>query len=243
LLELLKIIVYQPREISDFYEKIWFEQIDDSIEHYYSIREQFNRTNDPKLLLYLLARCAKGSIRYNRDGYFNQSPDKRRKGTRPITMRKNIFGVSYLLKDKSEFMCIDYKESLNNINSRDLVYMDPPYQGVCGNRDSRYYSRIDYDEFVDFLDDLNKKNVSYIISYDGKTGDKTYGKSLPKSLNLTHFEIEVGRSTQATLLGRDFITHESLYLSQTVTKRLQTKIQDTNNYHVNQLTFLQSDSL
>jgi DNA adenine methylase len=25
---------------------------------------------------------------------------------------------------------------------------DPPYQGVCGNRDSRYFSGIDFEEFV-----------------------------------------------------------------------------------------------
>jgi len=32
------------------------------------------------MLLYLLDRCVKGAVRYNKEGWFNQSPDKRRLG-------------------------------------------------------------------------------------------------------------------------------------------------------------------
>lgn len=56
----------------------------------------------------------------------------------------------------------------------------------------------------------------FIVSYDGRTGDKTYGEPLPDSLGLTHIEVHVGRSTQATLLGRDHDTFESLCLSPAV---------------------------
>lgn len=78
---LLGLIINRPAEIADYYETIWNQQHDDSLEHYYRVREDFNRTGAPGLFLYLLARCAKGSVRYNADGLFNQSPDKRRHGT------------------------------------------------------------------------------------------------------------------------------------------------------------------
>jgi len=91
--------------------------------------------------------------------------------------------------------------------------MDPPYQGVCGERDSRYYAGIAFDDFVVALDELNKKGISFIVSYDGRRGTKSFGNPLPDFLNLTKIEIEAGRSSQATLLGRDEITVESLYLS------------------------------
>ena len=116
LADLLALIINRPAEIANYYETIWNQQHDDSSEHYYRIREDFNRTNDPGLFLYLLARCAKGSVRYNADGLFNQSPDKRRHGTRPITMRENIFGVSALLKGKTVISSIDYKDVLSNVN-------------------------------------------------------------------------------------------------------------------------------
>jgi len=213
LAELLGLIINRPSEIADFYEKIWNQQRDDTLEHYYRIREDFNRTRDPRLFLYLLARCVKGSVRYNSDGLFNQSPDKRRCGTRPETMRANIFGISALMKGKSAISSLDYKNVLANVNENDVVYMDPPYQGVCGDRDSRYFAGISYEEYVSTLAKLNEQQVRYAVSYDGRTGNKTFGKVLPDSLLLTLIELEAGRSTQATLLGREAITVESLYLS------------------------------
>jgi DNA adenine methylase len=214
LAELLGLIINRPAEIAASYKTIWNQQHNDSLEHYYRVREDFNRTGDPRLFLYLLARCVKGSVRYNTDGLFNQSPDKRRHGTQPETMKENIFGVSALLKGKSVISSLDYKDVLSNVNEDDVVYMDPPYQGVCGDRDSRYFSGILYDEFVVSLKKLNACNVRYAVSYDGRTGNKTFGTRLPGSLLLILIELEAGRSSQATLLKREAITVESLYLSQ-----------------------------
>jgi DNA adenine methylase len=56
------------------------------------------------------------------------------------------------------------------------------------------------------------------LSYDGRTGDKTFGKPLPDALNLTKVEINAGRSTQATLLNREEYTYEAVYLSPTLMK-------------------------
>ncbi|MEQ9553804.1 MAG: DNA adenine methylase [Coleofasciculus sp. G3-WIS-01] len=216
LIKLLELIVEQPTQIADFYTKIWNEQHGNSVEHYYKIRDEFNKTSDPLLFLYLLSRCVKGSVRYNSHGLFNQSPDKRRKGTRPEKMRQNIEGVSHLLKNKCFFTALDYKDVLAKVDNTDFVYMDPPYQGVCGNRDSRYCSGISFDEFVSAIEVLNRKAIKFAISYDGKRGSKIFGNKLPEYLGLKKIQIEVGRSSQATLLGKQEITVESLYLSPTL---------------------------
>lgn len=212
LVELLELIVEKPDEIADAYADIWNGQ-HDSIEHYFQVREEFNKTNNSKLFLYLLARCVKGAVRYNSNRLFNQGPDQRRKGTQPEKMRKNIEGVSRLLKGKCKFTCFDYRDVLAEIQVNDFVYMDPPYQGVCGNRDSRYFSGIDFGNFVSDIKELNRREIAFAISYDGKRNNKAFGNDLPKELGLKKIEIEVGRSSQATLLGREEVTVESLYLS------------------------------
>lgn len=213
LIELLELIIEKPNEIADDYTEIWNEQHYDSINHYFQVRNKFNETNDPTLFLYLLTRCVKGSVRYNSAGLFNQSPDKRRKGTRPEKMRKNIEGVSQLLKGKCKFTYLDYREVLAEVKNNDFVYLDPPYQGVCENRDSRYLAGINFDDFVLAIEEMMRKKVAFAISYDGKRGNKIFGNELPAELGLKKIEIEVGRSSQATLLGREEITIESLYLS------------------------------
>jgi DNA adenine methylase len=223
LVELLKLMVEHPVETAAFYEQTWQGQHGDSPAHYYQMRDRFNRTQDPRLFLYLLARCVKGAVRYNADGLFNQSPDKRRMGTRPATMRSNILGVSSLLQGKSRFSSLDYRVVLDQAVVGDLVYMDPPYQGVCGERDSRYFSGIDHQEFVLALEGLNARGISYIVSYDGRRGNKTFGESLPSYLELSHVELDAGRSSQSTLLGRDERTYESLYLSSALMARLTQK--------------------
>jgi DNA adenine methylase len=91
--------------------------------------------------------------------------------------------------------------------------MDPPYQGVCRNRDPRYLEAVDVSEFIEALDRLNRRDIRFLVSYDGRTGDKTHGETLPQELNLTLIELYAGRSSQATLLGRKDITIESLYVS------------------------------
>ncbi len=242
LIELLELSIERPDEIADSYLELWNEQHTNSVAHYFEVRSKFNETNDPNLFLYLLARCVKGSVRYNSEGLFNQSPDKRRKGTRPETMRKNIAGVSSLLKGKCQFTSLDYREVLEQVQEGDFIYMDPPYQGVCGNRDSRYLSGINFDDFVLALERLNRQGSAFAISYDGKLGDKAFGKVLPKSLNLERIEIEVGRSSQSTLLGKEETTIESLYLSPSLSRSLiNTKICDFSyiDKKTKQLTLLE----
>ncbi len=223
LIGLWKKIVYCPHEISSEYDLLWGKQKYNPDEFYKKTRVKFNQTKEPGYFLYLLARCAKASVRYNANGEFNQSPDKRRLGTCPGTMKNNIIYSSFLLKGKTKFTSVDYKDILRNIGLNDLVYLDPPYQGVCGGRDNRYLSGIKIEEFIEVLEELNAKNVYYIVSYDGRTGSKTYGQHLPGYLNLDRIELCAGRSTQATLLGRDDITYESLYLSPKLKRYLSHK--------------------
>jgi DNA adenine methylase len=101
--------------------------------------------------------------------------------------------------------------------------MDPPYQGTSFTRDHRYLHGLSYEDFVKALSQMNDKSISYIISYDGVTGNKEHGKSLPKFLSLKHLHIHAGRSSQATLLGSNDETIESLYLSPALVERLETK--------------------
>ena len=58
------------------------------------------------------------------------------------------------------------------------------------------------------------------MSYDGRTGNKTFGNPLPDNLNLTKIEINAGRSSQATLLKRNEITYEAVFLSPAVVAKI-----------------------
>lgn len=220
LVELWRAILHNPESLAAAYTQLWQEQQGQERDYYDQIRAKFNRTQEAGLFLYLLARCAKASVRYNSNGEFNQSPDNRRQGARPDTMRAHILGASRLLRGRTELDCASYVTVLNDVDTKDVVYMDPPYQGVCGERDRRYKGGIDADDFIATLRLLNRNGISYILSYDGQTGGKSYGKPLPPDLHLHHILLDAGRSSQATLLGRNETTFESLYLSPALVARL-----------------------
>ena len=215
--DILATAVNSPEKLYHDYETVWSEQFtypDGHIAHFYKIRDEYNNGDtNPAKVLYLLARCVKGSVRYGSNGNFNQSPDKRRNGTNPKTLKQNIEAISYYLRGKSQFFALDYREILANARQGDLVYMDPPYQGTSNVRDSRYISGIDFDEFVVAIDALNSKGIDFIISYDGICGDKQYGKELPADLQLRKVLLNAGLSSQSTLLGRKETTFEALYIS------------------------------
>lgn len=216
LVEMLELCIKQPEVLYGKYEEIWkgqFVEGTNNIDYFYKMREKFNQKSEPALMLFMLARVVKGAVRYNNNGQMNQSCDKRRNGTRPELIRNNAMQISNLLNNRTEFYNLDYGKILLKAQPGDLVYMDPPYQGTSNTSDNRYYQGVDYEEFVNVLKLLNDKNVDFIISYDGMTGEKKHGKDLPDYLELTHILINAGKSTQSTLLGKKEITYESLYLS------------------------------
>jgi len=220
LMRLWERIIHSPHDLIATYERLWNAQFGRERHYYDRIREEFNNTHDPDCLLYLLARCVKASVRYNTNGEFNQSPDNRRKGAKPETIAKHVLGASRLLHGITTIRHGDFREAIHDADPNDIIYMDPPYQGVCGRRDSRYSASLPFEEFVAALHDMNHRHLSFIISYDGRTGEKTYGNLLPKNLGLGHIEVKAGVSSQATLLGRNAETVESLYISAGLVKRI-----------------------
>jgi DNA adenine methylase len=223
LINLWNKIINCPEEIIRDYHEIWTAQLGNEEEYYYEIRKEFNTTQEPKYLLFLLAKCVKAAVRYNSEGNFNQSPDKRRKGRQPENMRFDILGVSNLLKGKTSFHSMDYEKVLEMATPNDLVYMDPPYQGTAKNGGFRYLENLTREDFVISLYKLNERNIPFILSYDGRTGDKTYGEELPEKLNLHKVEIDAGRSSIATLHSRNHRTYEALYISDNIAQKINFK--------------------
>jgi DNA adenine methylase len=208
-------IIECPAALAEAYEAIWQEQfVCDNIRHFNAVRAEFNEQHDPAKLLYLLARCVKNAPRFNGDGAFNQSPDKRRHGMHPAKMRREIEGVSALLRERTSVAVCQFEDALAEATEADLVYLDPPWHGTSTGRDKRYYEGLERRRLVAALEDLNSRNVPFLLSYDGRHGTKSYGDPLPSSLRTTRLELLAGRSAQATLFGRTDHTGESRYVAE-----------------------------
>lgn len=215
LMALWERIIEEPTATADRYRSTWQEQVvEGGPQHFNRVRAEFNQDGDPVKLLYLLARCVKNAPRFGgRTGAFNQSPDHRRTGMRPAKMWLQMEGASALLAGRTVTFGGDAEDCLAAASRDDLVYMDPPWQGTTEGADTRYHQGFARARLEALLASLNKRSVPWILSYDGRSGERTYGDTLQAQLWGTHLELHAGRSSQSTLVGRAEQTIESLYLA------------------------------
>lgn len=212
LIDLWEMIIERPTELSERYSEIWHEQLKNP-NHFNDVRAAYNENANPVQLLYLVARCVKNAVRFNKHGHFTQSADKRRTGMKPDKVTRTAHAVSKLLKGRVQLYKGDFEACVRDATPSDFVYMDPPYQGTSYGPDKRYAAQLERDTLIEALHGLDARSVPYVLSYDGRTGDKTYGDPLPDSVKAHMLEICAGRSSQATLNGSDAVTFESLYVS------------------------------
>jgi len=229
LMGLWNAILTAPEEIARQYGILWHSERAQPVDAFYKIRAQFNTDRAPAKLLYLLARCVKNSVRFNPAGEFNQSPDKRRKGTHPDTMREEILAAHHLLAGKCRAVHGDFLQLIRKARGGDLFYLDPPYQGTSDGRDQRYIAGLSRARIIEGLELLNEKSIPFILSYDGSCGKKSYGTPLPDHIG-KRLLLDVGRSSQATLNGRRDVTVESLYVSHLLPVTDQRSVLSLNDF-------------
>ncbi len=219
IVDLIENIVDEPNYVSSRYEEVWNGQTDDNPTYFNQVRDRYNAERNSIDLLYLICRCVKNAVRFGVNGRFTQSHDKRRLGMSPSRMAAAVSGMSFLLKGKVEFCRGDWLETVSTATSKDFIYLDPPYFGTSLGRDKRYFAQLSPTELCAGLEDLNRREINFVLSYDGMTGEKEYAPPLPKHLKMTRKLLHAGRSTQSTLNGRAEDTVESLYLSQAISDK------------------------
>lgn len=209
LIELWNEVKNNPEKLADEYEVRWSKLQEKGHLYYYEVRDRFNQDGSPYDLLFLSRTCVNGLIRYNKEGQFNNSLHHSRPGINPNTLRKIIKQWSVRISN-TEFVYGDYRDTTKNAKAGDLIYLDPPYFATKG----RYFGTIEYNEFIEYLYDLKKRNIRYILSYDGTREDKSYIVDIPKDLYSKHILLESGNSTFRKVIDKKVEkVHESLYIS------------------------------
>lgn len=175
---------------------------------YYKARDEFNNTHDPLALNFVLRTCVNGIVRFNSSGDFNNSFHLSRDGMAPGRFEDVVLKWHKRLKSVT-IDCIDYRATLEMVKAGDFVYLDPPYLG-CINR---YCQPVIARDFFDYLEQLNRKDVLWISSFDGYSDDKDYkSNSFPEEVYESHLYVRNGRSfTSGVLNSKEGSVYESIY--------------------------------
>ena len=167
--------------IINFYQSIKEKEIDHSVfylhlskegkklsekgdEHYYFVRERFNKENNPLDFLFLNRSCFNGMIRFNKKLLFNvpygHKPNRFSKAyiTKIVNQVKN---VQFLIHSNNwVFKCQDFRTTLKEGNLNDFIYCDPPYIG----RHVDYYDSWDEKEERELFSLLQNSRADYMLS-------------------------------------------------------------------------------
>lgn len=209
LIELWKLVQSKPNLVHSEYKKRWERLQEDKHPFYYEVRSRFNKKQSPHDLLFLTRTCVNGLVRFNKKGEFNNSLHYSRKGILPDNFKKIIETWGGKIKSY-KFFTKHYSDLTKNARKNDFVYLDPPYFNTRG----RYFGKIDFDEFIEYLEYLNNRNIRFALSFDGARGEKSYVVKLPKKLYKRHQLIFSGNSTfNKVQNGKIERVYESIYLN------------------------------
>lgn len=199
-----------PQKVASEYEIRWHRLQDEGYQVFYEIRDSFNKTRNPLDFLFLTRTCLNGMIRYNSAGEFNNSLHLTRPGIDPKRLSSIILQWNQYLR-KFDFMNVDYRECLEDVKKGDFVFLDPPYGGTK----SRYtQTPFSLDEFYNTLDLLNSKEVNWMLTFDGSSGDRNYAYAPPEELYKSTFKVKTGKSAFRKVIDKvqeDIL--ESVYLN------------------------------
>lgn len=212
LIDLWKFIKSDPKSLAQNYESHWKKLQAQGHTYYYEVRANFNLNRTPGELLFLSRTCVNGLIRFNREGNFNNSLHHTRPGIHPDSLRIIIQDWSRRIAD-TDFFATDFLELTSSAKKGDVVYLDPPYMGTKG----RYQNvSFDFDRLWSCLEDLNRRNVKWILSLDGSSGSRDYSKELevPLLLSKQSFLLDGESSPFPRLLNqRQDLVKESMFLN------------------------------
>ena len=133
-------------------------------DHYYEVRERFNKDGSSLDMLFLNRACFNGVMRFNKKGGFNV----------PFGHKPERFAKSYVTKITNQikyvtdavgqydwkFICSDFRKIISSAGQDDFIYCDPPYIG----RHVDYFNSWSEDDEQELYNLLNATKAKFILS-------------------------------------------------------------------------------
>lgn len=130
------------------------------------------------LMIFLNKTCFNGLYRVNKKGLFNVPMGIYKSPT--ICDEKNLRNISEKLKVVT-IHCGDYQDSLDFIDEKTFVYIDPPYRPISVTANFTSYTDVTFDDdaqiaLAQFAGQLDRRGAQFVISNSDPTNHNDYDR-------------------------------------------------------------------
>jgi DNA adenine methylase len=206
LLEIWQTLKKNPQQLVNWYTERYDEYFSlEKPKGYELIKTRYNENPNGADLLFLCRSCYGGVVRFRkRDGYMS-TPCGVHTPISPVSFANRV-AIWHRRTAGTQFMHMDFNETMSRANKDDLVYCDPPYmhsQAILYQGQNFELTRL-----MESIASCKKRGVRIALSIDGK---KKSGKvhchlDIPDGL----FEREVFVNCGRSMLRRFQLEGESL---------------------------------
>ena len=177
--------------------------------YYTNLREDFNLNN-----LHGMNKCSyfytlvvfgfNNQIRFNKQGNFNNPVGKRDFN---IRVQKNLKEFHNTINTKDiQFVNHDFKDfKVEQFNSKDFIYLDPPYLITTASYNEQNSWTIDDEkDLLHYLDCLNDNNVNFALSnvLESKGKENKILKEWSQNYNINYLNFNYNNSNYQTTKGK-----------------------------------------
>lgn len=148
----------------EFLEKEGALLLEKGEDHYYEVRERFNKNGNSLDMLFLNRACFNGVMRFNKKGAFNVPFGHKPERFAKAYITKIANQIKYVTDALSQydwrFVCADFKETISSASQHDFIYCDPPYIG----RHVDYFNSWSEQDEQELYDLLSLTPAKFILS-------------------------------------------------------------------------------
>ena len=198
LLEIWQALSSDPSKLKRWYEERWqLSSGSGRIERYLEVRKSYNRSPNGADLLFLCRTCYGGIVRFRKTDGFMSTPCGVHNPIKPESFNRRVDEWAVRTRG-TQFIEMDFAESLELAQPGDLVYCDPPYS----DSQSILYGAQSFDlqRLMKAIAKCKSRGVYVALSIDGtkKSGKTRVDIAVPPRL----FEQEVMIDCGVSMLRR-----------------------------------------
>jgi DNA adenine methylase len=194
LLEIWQALSRDPKLLKRWYAERWERfSSGDRVQRYLEVRESYNRGPNGADLLFLCRTCYGGIVRFRKSDGFMSTPCGVHDPIRPESFSRRVDEWAMRTRG-TQFIEMDFSESLELAQPGDLVYCDPPYS----DSQSILYGAQSFDlqRLMEAIARCKSRGVFVALSIDGtkKSGKTKVDINLPRGLFEEELMIDCGVS-------------------------------------------------